>query len=208
MQRDAERVGLLLVRHRRLDRLQARRRSRSRTAPAGCRRTTAARGPRRVRPGTSDSRTWSVSIAIVSWSASRTRLMIDDGLRGGDVEQPAEVRARGRRRGGRACGCPAPCRGARMSSVKEVIVSSCAIFGSLTNVPLPWRRTSIPSRTRSSSAARTVRRETPRSVQSWRSEGIASPTPSCSIRSRTLAPGLALLRHGSRLGRHRECRPS
>ena len=29
----------------------------------------------------------------------------------------------------------------RMSSLKEVIVSSCAIFGSLTNVPLPRRRT-------------------------------------------------------------------
>ena len=28
-----------------------------------------------------------------------------------------------------------------MSSVKEVMVSSCAIFGSLTNVPLPRRRT-------------------------------------------------------------------
>ena len=54
----------------------------------------------------------------------------------------------------------------RMSSVKEVIVSSCAIFGSLTKVPLPCLRTSMPSRTRSSSAARTVSRETPRSVQS------------------------------------------
>ena len=32
----------------------------------------------------------------------------------------------------------------RMSSVKEVIVSSWAIFGSLTNVPLPCRRTSMP----------------------------------------------------------------
>ena len=31
-----------------------------------------------------------------------------------------------------------------MSSVKEVIVSSWAIFGSLTNVPLPCRRTSMP----------------------------------------------------------------
>ena len=73
-----------------------------------------------------------------------------------------------------------------MSSVKEVIVSSWAIFGSLTNVPLPCRRMSMPSRTRSSSAARTVRRETPRSVHSWRSDGIAAPTSSCSIRSRTL----------------------
>ena len=73
------------------------------------------------------------------------------------------MRAGRRRRAGRACGSPAPCRAGRMSSVKEVIVSSWAIFGSLTNVPLPWRRTSMPSRTRSSSAARTVRRETPRS---------------------------------------------
>ena len=84
-----------------------------------------------------------------------------------------------------------------MSSVKEVIVSSWAIFGSLTNVPLPCRRTSMPSRTRSSSAARTVRRETPRSAHSWRSEGIASPTSSCSIRSRTLFARLALLRPGA-----------
>jgi hypothetical protein len=29
----------------------------------------------------------------------------------------------------------------RMSSVNEVMVSSCAIFGSLTNVPEPRRRT-------------------------------------------------------------------
>ncbi len=83
-----------------------------------------------------------------------------------------------------------------MSSVNEVIVSSWAIFGSLTNVPLPCRRTRSPSRTRSSSAARTVRRDTPSSPTSWRSDGIASPTPSCSIRSSTLAPRLALLRHG------------
>src|SRR5438876_3018341 len=34
----------------------------------------------------------------------------------------------------------------RMSSVKDVIVSSCAIFGSLTNVPAPRRRTRYPSR--------------------------------------------------------------
>ena len=29
----------------------------------------------------------------------------------------------------------------RMSSVNDVSVSCCAIFGSPTNVPLPWRRT-------------------------------------------------------------------
>ena len=52
----------------------------------------------------------------------------------------------------------------RMSSVNEVIVSSCAIFGSLTNVPAPRRRTRWPSRTRSSSAARTVSRDMPRSA--------------------------------------------
>ena len=59
-----------------------RRRSRCRSAPGGCRRTTAARGRRGARPGTSDSRTWSVSIAIVSWSASRSRLMITTGSDG------------------------------------------------------------------------------------------------------------------------------
>ena len=73
----------------------------------------------------------------------------------------------------------------RTSSVKDVIVSSCAIFGSLTNVPEPRLRTRKPSRTRSSSAARTVSRETPRSALSWRSDGIASPTSSRSIRSST-----------------------
>ena len=81
----------------------------------------------------------------------------------------------------------------RMSSVNEVIVSSWAIFGSLTNVPLPRRRTSRPSRTRSSSAARTVSRETPRSALSCRSDGIASPTASCSIRSSTRCARLGLL---------------
>ena len=62
-----------------------------------------------------------------------------------------------------------------MSSVNEVIVSSWAIFGSLTNVPLPCRRTSRPSRTSSSSAARTVRRETPRSPRAGARTGSRRP---------------------------------
>ena len=72
-----------------------------------------------------------------------------------------------------------------MSSLNEVIVSSCAIFGSRTKVPLPRRRTRKPSRTSSSIAARTVSRETPRSALSCRSDGIARPTPSASIRFTT-----------------------
>ena len=43
--------------------------------------------------------------------------------------------------GARACGCPGTIPRRRMSSVNEVIVSSWAIFGSLTNVPLPRLRT-------------------------------------------------------------------
>ncbi len=74
MERDAERRRLLLVRHRRLDRLGARRRSGCRTAPGAARRTSRS-GPWRVRPGTSALRKWSVSIAIVSPSASRSRLI-------------------------------------------------------------------------------------------------------------------------------------
>ena len=54
------------------------------------------------------------------------------------------MRAGRARRGGRASGCPGTMPRRRMSSVKEVIVSSWAIFGSLTNVPLPCRRTSMP----------------------------------------------------------------
>ena len=48
-----------------------------------------------------------------------------------------------------------------------------ATFGSATNVPAPRRRVSWPSRTSSSSAARTVSRETPSSTPSRRSDGIA-----------------------------------
>ena len=44
----------------------------------------------------------------------------------------------------------------RMSSLKEVIVIPFATFGSATNVPAPRRRVRWPSRTSSSSAARTV----------------------------------------------------
>ena len=68
-----------------------------------------------------------------------------------------------------------------------------ATLGSATNVPAPRRRTRYPSRTSPSSAARTVSRETPRSRQSWRSEGIAAPTSSPSISSQHLVAGLALL---------------
>jgi hypothetical protein len=67
-----------------------------------------------------------------------------------------------------------------LSSVNEVIVSGSAIFGSDTYVPLPWRRSSRPSRTSSSIAARSVGRETPSSDASRRSGGIASPTVSSS----------------------------
>ena len=123
-------------------------------------------------------------MAIVSRSASRRRLMMTTGSEGETCSSRPRWAPAGttRRSSVRDAGVmPRRC----MSSVKDVIVSSCAIFGSLTNVPLPWRRTSNPSRTSSSSAARTVSRETPRFVDSWRSEGIASPTPSCSIRSST-----------------------
>ena len=67
----------------------------------------------------------------------------DDRLGRGDVQQTAEMRAGGAMRSSsvRLAGTiPRRC----MSSVKDVIVSSCAIFGSLTNVPLPWRRTRMP----------------------------------------------------------------
>src|SRR5207247_10598 len=66
-----------------------------------------------------------------------------------------------------------------------VIVISLATFGSATKVPAPRRRSRYPSRTSSSSAARTVRRETPRSPASCRSDGIESPTSRLSIRSST-----------------------
>jgi hypothetical protein len=71
VQRDAEQLRLLLVGHRRLDRLQAA----DDVDPVAV----AEQGVERValeivrgEPGTSDARTCSVSIAIVSWSASRS----------------------------------------------------------------------------------------------------------------------------------------
>ena len=73
----------------------------------------------------------------------------------------------------------------RMSSLNDVIVMPFATFGSATNVPAPRRRVRRPSRTSSSSAARTVSRETPSSMPSSRSDGIASPTSSDSISSST-----------------------
>ena len=65
----------------------------------------------------------------------------DDRLGRRDVQEPTQVRAGWVRRGGRACGSPGIIPRRRMSSVNDVIVSSCAIFGSLTNVPLPRLRT-------------------------------------------------------------------
>ena len=89
-----------------------------------------------MRPGTRDFRTWSVSIAIVSRSASRSRVATSTGSDGdtwsirprrapAGIVFSSSVRLAGSR----------PRR--RMSSVKDVIVSSWAIFGSLTNVPAP-----------------------------------------------------------------------
>ena len=56
-----------------------------------------------------------------------------------------EEAARAARRPGRSRGSSVRLAGSiprrRMSSVNEVIVSSCAIFGSLTKVPAPRRRT-------------------------------------------------------------------
>ena len=137
-------------------------------------------------PGTSRLGTCSVSIAIVSPSARRSRFATIVGSEGETLRKrpslaPAAtvfssiVRLVGRM----------PRR--RMSSVNEVIVSSWAIFGSLTKVPLPRRRIRCPSRTSSSRAARTVRRETPKSTLSCRSEGIDSPIESRSISSSTLS---------------------
>ena len=90
----------------------------------------------------------------------------------------------------------------RMSSLNEVIVSSCAIFGSRTNVPLPRRRTSRPSRTSSSIAARTVSRETPRSTLSWRSDGIALADAEALDQVDDAVARLALLRHPLRCHAH------
>ena len=176
MQRHAERLRLLLVGHRRLDRLH----------PAGDHDPVAllqqlverllleiGRGEARDQR----LRTCSVSIAIDSRSASRRRWR----RRSAPTARRGE-NGRGGRRPGRSRSpsvvLPGSIPRRRMSSVKEVIVSSWAIFGSLTKVPEPRRRIRYPSRTRSSRAARTVRRETPRSALSWRSDGIASPTPS------------------------------
>ena len=64
-----------------------------------------------------------------------------------------------------------------MSSVNDVMVSSCAIFGSLTNVPgrRAVARGSPRARGRRERRER-VSRETPKSALSCRSDGIASPT--------------------------------
>ena len=138
-----------------------------------------------MRPGTSDERTCSSSIAIGSPSASRRRLTATHRLRRRDVEDAPEPCARRRSRADRACGCPGVSPRARMSSLNDVMSMPLATFGSATNVPAPRRRTRYPSRTSSSSAARTVRRETPRSMPSCRSDGIESPTLSGSISSST-----------------------
>ena len=93
-----------------------------------------------MRPGTSDSRTWSVSIAIVSPSASRSRLTITIRSEGDTWRQrpryaPAVVTA------SESVLLPGRIPRCTMSSLNDVIVSSCAIFGSRMKVPLPRRRT-------------------------------------------------------------------
>ena len=108
---------------------------------------------------------WSVSIAIGSPSASRSRLITttcSDGetLRKRPSRAPALIVFIETVR------LPGTIPRCRMSSLNEVIVSSWEIFGCWTYVPLPRRRTRWPSRARSSSAARTVSRETPRSALS------------------------------------------
>ena len=197
MERHAERVRLLLVRDRGLDRLRCRRRRRSRSDPRAARRTSRCSRSPAVGPAPATRGRGASSIAIVSRSASRSRLMTTTGSEGETWRsRPSRAPAGTSSSSSVRLAGTHPRR--RMSSVNDVMVSSCAIFGSLTNVPAPRRRTSKPSRTSSSSAARTVSRETPRSVLSWRSEGIASPTPSRSIRSSTWLARLALLGHGSR----------
>ena len=72
----------------------------------------------------------------------------------------------------------------RISSLNEVMVSSCAIWAR-------GRTCRCRAGGRGILARELVDRgthrqtETPRSWLSWRSEGIAFPTPTCSIRSKT-----------------------
>ena len=61
----------------------------------------------------------------------------DDSLGRRDVEAAAEIGARARDVSSESVRLPGRMPRVRMSSLNEVIVSSCAIFGSLTNVPLP-----------------------------------------------------------------------
>ena len=183
MERHAERLRLLLVRHRRLDRLHAAGELdavRSRAA----RRTTLRRGPPRSAPARATADVQRLDRHRLAVGEPQP-LRDHDRLRRRDVQRATEMRAGHRRR----VTDERPAAGAhptpRMSSLNDVIVSSCAIFGSRTKVPAPRRRASKPSRTRSSSAARTVRRDTPRSTHSCRSDGIACRRRPPSSNSRT-----------------------
>ena len=81
-----------------------------------------------------------VSIAMLSPSASRRRMATStgsDGERRSNLPRRAPAGVTRRSSVVEAGRSPRW----RMSSVNDVIVSSWAIFGSLTNVPEPWRRT-------------------------------------------------------------------
>ena len=86
------------------------------------------------------SRTCTVSIAMLSPSARRRRLATTTGSEGETCRsRPSRAPAGATRSSSVRLAGRMPRR--RMSSVNDVIVSSCAIFGSLTNVPAPRRRT-------------------------------------------------------------------
>ncbi len=65
----------------------------------------------------------------------------------------------------------------RMSSPNDVAMSGCATAGRRTNVPAPWRRSTIRRAISSSSALRTVARDTPNRTESSRSPGNMAPGP-------------------------------
>ena len=74
---------------------------------------------------------------------------------------------------------------------------SWAIFGSLTKVPAPRLRMRYPSRTSSSRAARTVSRETPRSVLSCRSDLDRLADRQAIDEVEDAVPRIGLLRHST-----------
>ena len=194
MQRNAQRRRLLLVGHRRLDGLGSTDDDDAVAILEELVERGSPRDPERSGPETCFSRTCTVSIAMLSPSASRRRLATTRAPRARGAAgaraalRQADAQLEGRLEDGRI-----PLR--RMSSVKDVIVSSWAIFGSPTNVPEPRRRTTYPSRARSSSAARSVNRDTPRSALSWRSEGIACADIELLDEVEHEVTRLALLRH-------------